>query len=206
MVFVVNPQKKRDWNLGWWRDSARGKAILALGIVFAALLVPAIVAAVMLWNPSIDAAPEESLMGILAASAAIFCAAMAFVTFYVVFVRVRRLPERMSSAEVLTIEDGWLTLSYHRRRDPRPRGLDVFMAWLPACEWTWDAAVRKLCLRPRAGQQDAIRDYHYDDPAQQGAVGWESMRPVSAVAFYPFFDPDLFAELKRLGVPEVVQS
>lgn len=207
MTFTVNAEKKRDWNKGWWRDSVRGRVVLGAGVAFALLLVPASVCTVRAWTgfdpASLDTPASEALAAALWLAAALFCACMAISMFWVVFVRTRHLPERITSGEALTIEGEFLTISYHRRLDRRPTGMDVAVAWLPGCWWVWDRAVRRLCLVARPGQEGAVRDWHYDDPSRQPRVSWDDMRPTKFIAFFPYFDPDVTQELRRLGVPEV---
>lgn len=203
MTFCVDQERKRDWNKGWWRDNARGKAVLALGIVFALLSVPVVVCAVRTWatfDPTrLDNPVGEELAAALWLAAALFCVCMAVAFLWVVFVRVPSYPRKLLSQEVLTIEDGWLTLRCHRRRDLSRDGMEVLTAYLPNCEWCYDKATRKLCLLERG--DGAIRHYHYDDPAREKPVPFERMYRYRWFDFYPYYDPDVISEVRRWAAP-----
>lgn len=39
VTFVVNPEKKRTWNHGWWRDWTQGKVLIGVSVTAMAALV-----------------------------------------------------------------------------------------------------------------------------------------------------------------------
>lgn len=106
----------------------------------------------------------------------------------------------MLTNETLSIKDGILTLYYHRRYDPVRDGIDVACARLDKCSFWWDAKRRQLVID--AEETGAVREWHYDIPAQVGSVPFEQMRACSFMRFYPYYDPDPVATLRELGVRE----
>lgn len=206
MTFTVNPEKKRTWNHGWWRDWPQGK----VGLVVAALCTAGLVGVSLYAALTIDASalaaeayalgdrPETMRLGVCLGAAALMLTA-ALVLFGGTL-RHRSAPERQTSGESIAIENGWLTMRYHRRLDPSPTGLDVAVAWLPGCSWWWDAKRRQLVID--AVSAGSVRDWHYDDPAREESVPFEAMHQASLMRLYPFYEPDLMAYLRQIGVAE----
>ncbi|WP_455136784.1 hypothetical protein [Thermophilibacter sp.] len=206
MTFTVNPDKKRTWNHGWWRDWAQGRVAIVVACLCAAVLVAVGVYAALTLDPAALAAearelgsrPETTRLAMTMAASAVLLAGALICAGGVL--RHRSAPARQTSAESVTVEGGWLTMRYHRTLDSSPTGQDVAVAWLPGCAWWWDARRRQLVIDAR--ESGAVRDWHYDDPASQPAVAFGDMRPVSFMRLYPFYDPDLLAYLRQTGAPE----
>lgn len=206
MVFTVDQEKKRTWNHGWWRDWTQGKVGLAVACICSIGLLALVAYGVATLDLSALAAeshelgnwPETTRLAMmLAAGGALLAGALITIGGTL---RHRSAPARQTSEETITVEDGWLSMRYHRRLDPVATGQDVAVAWLPGCTWWWDAPRRQLVID--AKESGAVRDWHYDDPDNQPVVPFESMRPASFMRFYPFFEPDLIAYLRQIGAPE----
>ncbi len=206
MTFTVNPEKKRTWNHGWWRDWTQGK----VGLAVAALCVAGLVGVALYVALAIDFSalatevyelgerPEMTRLAVCLGIAAVLLTAALILIGGTL--RHRSAPARQTSGESIVVENGWLVMRYHRRLDPSPAGQDVAMAWLPGCAWWWDAKRRQLVID--AVTPGAVRDWHYDDPSRAAAVPFEAMNQVSFMRFYPFYDPDLMAYLRQTGVAE----
>lgn len=205
MVFEVNPEKKRTWNHGWWKDWTQGKVLIGVSLASVVVFVAAAVHAALtvdfgalIEDPgssasSAQVAPALAHVFLLSLSVVGMCLGLSVL-------RHRSEPERATSAESLIIEDGWLVLRMHNRGDVSPRGQDIVAARLDGCAWWWDARRRQLVVD--AVRTGALRAWGYVDPSSEPEVSFEQMEPVDVLRFYPFYDPDPIAYLREIGAPE----
>ena len=206
MTFTVNQERKRAWNHGWWRDWTQGRVAIVMACVCVTGLAALAVFAALTLDPTALAAetrelgnrPETMrLAALLVVAGALLTGASVAIGGVL---RHHREPERQLTNETLSIKDGILTLYYHRRYDPVRDGIDVACARLDKCSFWWDAKRRQLVID--AEETGAVREWHYDIPAQVGSVPFEQMRACSFMRFYPYYDPDPVATLRELGVRE----
>lgn len=206
MNFYVDQERKRTWNHGWWRDWTQGKVAIVVACVCVTGLVMLAVYATLTLDPAALAAetrelgnrPETTRLAALSVVSGVLLTGAAIAIGGVL--RHRNEPARQLTNETLTIEDGVLTLTYHRRYDPVRDGVDVASARLDRCAFWWDAKRRQLVID--AKERGAVREWHYAIPAQVGSVPFEQMRPCSFMRFYPYYDPDLISALRSMGVEE----
>lgn len=206
MNFYVDQERKRTWNHGWWRDWTQGKvAVVVACVCVTGLIALAVYAALTLDQAALAAEtrmlgnrPETTRLAMMMAASAVLLAGALIAIGGVL--RRRSEPMRIRSGEAIVIEGGMLTMTYHRRVDPNPAGVDVACARLDRCSFWVDAKRRQLVIDAR--ESGAVREMHYDDPALVGSVPFEQMRPCSFMRFYPYFEPDLVSALRGLGVEE----
>lgn len=210
MNFVVNQEKKRTWNYGWWRDWMQGRVMIGISSVSFVVLVVTAAHLILSGNLARFFSPAamtdlsyyqqdtRALTVIIYAFLLAFSILGSCMIFAVL--RHRNEPCRQLTNENLIIENGILTLCYHRRYDPTREGVDVACARLSQCAFWWDAKRRQLVID--AKENGAIREWHYPIPMQVDTVPFEQMRACSFMRFYPYYDPDLIAVLRSLGVEE----
>ena len=202
MTFTVNPEKKRTWNHGWWRDWTQGKVLIAVSVTSMAGLVVTVAHALLTVDFDLafaTGAPGQSdemveliyhlmLWGLfLGLSCLIFSV-----------IRHRSAPLKESSAESITVEDGWLTFARHITADPDPAGMRVTAARLADCRFWWDARRRQLVID--AAEPGAIAGGHTDlAHLKEQPSAYER---VDCLRLYPFYDPDPVEYLRRAGVRE----
>lgn len=210
MTFVVNAEKKRDWNKMWWRDWPQGRVLLVLSVVSMVVFVAVLVHMLLTVDFSLvvadrrDPGYDPVVAGAVQSSFIIHAAALSLTLvlscLIVPVVRYRRHAQDATSAESLEIIDGVLTYAFHDPRDPDRRGLWQVRARLDGCAWWWDAKRRELVVDAR--EQGALREWHYANPSREAEVPFERMDPTDTLRMCPFFDPDPIEYLREIGAPE----
>lgn len=205
MVFTVNPEKKRAWNHGWWRDWTQGRVLICVSCVSMVGLVATVAHLLLTTDLGLlgagasvtGALPDDFWVSIFAH---VGVASLFVVGSCLIFSVLRRssAPARETSAESLVAEDGWLTFARHVRADHDPSGMRVTSARLGGCSFWWDARRRQLVLD--AEEPGAIVGWH-TDLAHLGARP-TSYQAADTLRLYPFYDPDPVAWLRAQGCRE----
>lgn len=202
MTFTVNPEKKRTWNHGWWKDWTQGKVLIGVSVVSMAGLV--VTVAHMLLAVDLGLAFSLDAPGQSDAMVSLFLHVVVASVFIVLsclifsVVRRSREPQRQTSAESLSVADGWLTFARHVRADTDADGMRVTSARLADCSFWWDEKRRQLVID--AEKPGAIVGWHTD----LAHLGEQPTRYQNAdmLRLYPFYDPDPVAYLREMGVTE----
>ncbi|WP_455136780.1 hypothetical protein [Thermophilibacter sp.] len=211
MTFVVNAEKKRNWNKMWWRDWPQGRVLLVLSVASMIVFVAALAHMLLTvdfslalsdrWStPDYDPAVAGDAQGSLILHAAVLALTLVLSCLIVPVVRYRRHAQDSTSAESLEVADGVLTYSFHDPRDSKRRSLWQVCARLDGCVWWWDAKRRELVVDAR--EQGALREWRYGDPSREAIVPFERMEPTDTLRMCPFFDPDPIEYLRQIGAPE----
>ena len=203
MVFTVDETRKKQWNRGWWRRRRKGKILAGMAAAYVVIGVALLVYGILhggfgaLWAPG--ASFEEAFPT--------FCCSVAGLTLLLcagalagnVF-RVSRWTSTIG-AESLMIEDGILTYRF-RIAGLTSRGkVRIWRARLAECSWYWEPELEQVVVWIGKGHVGAIMYGDVDD-SEVGDADAALTRYADILNFYPWFEPDLMGELRRLGVPE----
>lgn len=203
MVFTVDEGRKQSWNHGWWRRRRKGKILAGMAAGYVVIGVALLVYGILhggfgaLWAPG--ASFEEAFPTFCCSVGGLtllFCAGALAGNIW----RVSRDPSTVK-AEALAIEDGVLTYRF-REEGLTPRGkVRMWRARLGECFWYWEPEKEQVVVWIGEGHVGAIMCGDVD-VAEAGDADAALTRYADMLNFFPWFEPDLIGELRRLGVPE----
>lgn len=203
MVFTVDEDRKQSWNVGWWRRQRTGKAFVAMAAFWAAVGIAALTydLATGMFGVFANTAYGfwEQFKAIICVSAVPGCLGVSVALVANIASR-SRFPSRVKS-ESLVIEDGVLTYRYRIVRSTPPGEVHVMRAYLGECFWYWEPESEQVVIWTEGGHLGAMRAGDVPE-ALAGDADDSVLLFAGSFIIYPWFEPDLIAELKRTGVPE----
>lgn len=209
MEFVVNQDKKREWNKLWWRDCPQGRVLLYVSLASMVLLAVTLAHLFLtvdfefaLSDPrtpgfDLEARGNEGASLIIH----ILVVSLFFVLSCLIFaaLRIRRNCLSAVTDERLSVEGGLLTYSFHDGSDAAKTSRWVVCARLEGCRWRWDPKRREVVVT--AVEEGALREKRLGRPSKTlPALG--DMDSTDELRFDPVFDPDPVEYLRSIGAPE----
>ena len=208
MTFIVDEEKRRTWNHGWWKSWTQGKVLIVLasiGIVSFVLMLPYHIRCLSEFFTITDALGKEGGFARYFTDILILGTQVMFMCCGISVYNYRSVPARAFSSESLVIEDGllrWVRLSDFER-DGRPY-LVFTVCRIDACSFKVNKKTRTLVVS--AGGEGSMGwglcespEVALTVPIDHLAAAGQAPYP-KEMEFYPYFDPDPIEYLRDLGV------
>lgn len=211
MTFVIDEEKKRTWNHGWWRNWGQGKVLIALalvGVVSCALMLPYHIRCFTEFF-TIDSIPMGAARNDAVArdvvDIMIFAFQFVFMVCAVPVFSYRKAADGAFLSETLVIEDGllrWVRLS--NCEHDGEYSLLVTVCKIDACSFAFDKKTRMLVV---SAAGDGSMGWGMCDSADVAlSITLENLEEAGTwpypkeMEFYPYFNPDPIQYLRDLGV------
>ena len=208
MTFVVDEEKRRTWNHGWWKSWTQGKVLIALAIIGAVsflVMLPHHIRCLSEYFTVGHSFDSDGAFTRFFTDVTALITQIAFMGCGVSVYNYRSVPARAFSSEALVIEDGllrWVRLS-NFERDGKPY-LVFTVCRIDACSFAVDKKTRMLVVS--AGGDGSMGWGLCESPDVALSVPIEGLRAAGEtpypkeIKFYPYFNPDPIQYLRDLGV------
>ena len=211
LTFVVDEEKRRTWNHGWWKSWTQGKVLIALalvGVVSFLLMLPyhiqCFAGSLTLDSVPMGAAREEVAMR-FAVDVVVAGVQVVLMACGVPVLSYRKAADGAFLSETLLIEDGllrWVRLS--NCEHDGEYSLLVTVCKIDACSFSFDEKTRMLVVS--AGGEGSMGWGMCDSADVALTIALEKLEEAGTwpypreMEFYPCFDSDPVEYLRGLGV------